>query len=804
MKRLLHGGIASGLALSGIVMGLNSPAVAQPYQQPPFGQQPYQQAPLSYATLYQQGNDLYQQGRLSEALATYEKALPLAQGASIPIVYNNMAAIYMKRGNYYLSTENNVAKALADFRMAVFYLDIGWPAGLEHSANQAKNRTIAKGNLAATYRRGRFSIAPTDHRQRALDLRRQGKFPQAATEYYQVLQTKPTEALKAESLRGLGDIFLVLNRPHIAKKYYRQLLAALPNDADNDTDLKLRLANAEYKSGEVDAAIERLSAITDNEPNNAAALRQLEQLWRTELRYNPNDPVVHANLASIFQKQQQFGKALRAYTNAEKLALKTPGFDRQKAYELRLNAGTLHQAMGDMRLAEQAYTSVLQEAPTHARGLNLLATLYQTTGRQAQAMDILSRLVAANPDDVDGHTRLLALIRQQAPGPQRLASLTEYGHRYPTNPIVQQAVAETLHAEGDPASALPFYQQAVGLANSASSPSPSKTSQQKAALLANYATALQATQQPQAALSHLQQAQRLDPTNTTVLQLAKELQQQLWQGLYQQAIAAQQQQHWPQSIDFYNQTIAAAKEQNIYLPGDVLANYGLALQSSGDANAAITQYTQALRVTPTNGEWLYYRATAYHQTNQFDKAVGDYQQALLDQQLSPQTSEQITNALATIQASQVNQLLEEALAAYNRKAYLQALATLTTAQAQAPNNAFVAYYQGLVLDDQGNTTKAIAAYKRATTLDPTMADAYYGLAVAEDGAGNQTQALTAYQQYLAKTETSNTETARYAQSRVSDLLPDTPVEPTPSSTSPTPKLEKGAPTSSLATATENE
>lgn len=728
--------------------------------------QPYGQT-LDYASFYQQGNQLYSQGRMTEALEAYEKARPLAQGDSIPIVYNNIAAIYMKRGNYYLTNERAIGKALADFRHAVFYLDIGWPTGVAYSDNQKTNKGIAENNLKEAYRQGRLAQTPSAHLEAATDLRRQGRFREAATEYSLALDaSNPTQSQQADSLRALGDIFLVLNRPHVAKKHYRRLLMVLPTP---DNDVVMRLANAEYQSGEVDAAIERLSELTDNEPNNAAALRQLEQLWRTELRYNPNDPLVHANLGSIFQKQQLFDKALRAYTNAEKLALQTPGFDRKAAYELRLNAGTLHQAMGDNRLAEQAFTSVLNDAPTHARALELLAGFYQDTGQPRQAQETLARLVAAHPDNPEAHQRLLGFMRQQGDSRQRVIDLSNYGRRYSTNFVVQQSVAEALHAEGQPAESLPFYQQAVGLVGRSASVTP----QQKAALFANYATALQATNQPAAALDYLQQAQRLDPTNTTVSKLAEATKQSLWQTSYAQAVAAQQNQQLKEALRLYEQTLQQARHADVNVPGDVYANYGLALQNNAQLPEAIAQYNNAIATNNTNGsvegDWLFYRATAYHQQNKMKEAVADYRAALATTNLSQSSRNQASEGLALIEENQVHTLLEEALAAYNRKAYPQAISILAKAEQQDANNAFVAYYQGLVFDEQGKTNDAIAAYTKAVNRNADFADAYYGLAVAHDTAGHQADALSAYKKYLSTTSDSATATAKYAKTRVDEL-----------------------------------
>ncbi len=712
--------------------------------------------PADYGSLYNQGNDLYHQGRLTEAIAAYQKALPLARGESIPIAYNNVAAIYMKRGNYFLKEKNDVERAQDDFRLAVFYMDVGWPEGLEYSDNQRNNRKIALQNLAIVHQRSRLGTTPDALADVAGSLRRQGQFKQAATEYAQALDA--AKGNHAPSLKALGDLFLVLNDAHKAKKYYRKLVEANPN---TDTDTRLRLANAEYQSGDIDAAIDRLNDVTENEANNVAALRQLEQIWRTELRYTPQNPLVHANLASVFQKQRLHEKSLRAYTNAEQLAAQTPGFPRAASHDIRLNMGTLHRETNQPKLAFQAFDSVLRENPNHERGLLLMGMLQRDTGHPAEAAKIFERLLATNPANTEAANELLNALASHPDPTQKQQQLQQLAQRFPNNASLQATVGERLHAMANPQAAIPYYRQALAVLP------PNDPA--AASIHANLGSALQATGDMQLAYQHLETARTLNPTNTVVTQLAEKTKSSLWQSTYHQALEAQQQQRNKAALALYESTLSTASQHSQTLPAEVVANYGLALQADGQLDKALAQYNEAIKQEPKTGVFYYYRATAYHQQQKIALAQRDYDMALNDASLESNIRAAITTANTQLAAGQVNTVLADAVKAYEKKAYPQALQLLDKADTLQADLPYTAYYRGLIYDEQGQTAKAIAAYQQAIQRDANMNDAYYGLAIAYDTAGKAAEAKAQYAEYVKRMGSTTNDTTKYAQSRLAEL-----------------------------------
>jgi len=729
-------------------------------------------APKEYADYYTEANRLFQAGQLTDAIATYQKALPLAQGVSLPIAHNNLAAIFIKRGQYFLN-QGQTDDALNDFRYAVYYLEAGWPVGESYSANQQRNRDIARQHLTAGYQKmGIPNPTVEQHRQWAVMLRQQGKFEPALAEFHQVLGKDPTDLA---ALQATGDIFLVMNQPALAVKALKQQVALLEKAPVTNAEVHdkalvqglSRLAHAENQMGDVDSAIAHLNKATDIDPKNMLVLGQLEKIWRKELQFDAGNPVVHANLGSIFQKQGQLEKAQKAYTNAKNLlaqpAANSAAVANPKAIQedVRLNEGTLYQDQKNYASAREAYESVLRANPNQPRALFLMAGLQEELKQPQEAMATLDRLLTLKPQDDAVHQRYLGLLDAvyATNAPEKQQALMAYGNRYPQQGFVQQTVAERLHAAGKANLAVPYYRKAVALWPS------------NATLLANLGAALQASGQDAEAVAVLKKASTMDPNAAVIKDLLAKSQTGLWQQSYQKAAMAQQSGNHQQAVALFEETLAKARVAQAGLPADFHVAYGASLQALNQLDKALSQYQQAITLEPNNANAYYYRATVYHQQQAIAKAEGDYTKALSLSGLDASYNAAIQNSLAELKANQIDALLDKAMKAYNAKQYAQALTLLSQAEGIDPSNGSIEYTRGLVFAEQKNYPSAIKAYQAALKKDSALVDAYYGLGVAYELAKQPAQAKMAYQQYVDKAPT-NEETkdlVAYAQSRVKQL-----------------------------------
>ncbi|MDX2086026.1 MAG: tetratricopeptide repeat protein [Candidatus Melainabacteria bacterium] len=703
-----------------------------------------------YGELVQAAEGYIQQGQLTQAIDTLEKALPLTPDGSLATIHNNLAALYMRRGNYHTGTKKDYRQGLEDYQAAVYYLDYAWPEGLERKPLHTKNLAIAKDNLELGYKNNR--INPKDgplHLQLAKDLRTQGRFRPAVVEYAKARELSP--ALSGESLQALGDLFTVLNRADKARKYYNQAIQALgPQSGD---DLLVRLGNAQERSGEVNEAIKTLDQALNRNPANLGALNLLEKIWLREVKFNPRNVLAHANLGSIYQKKKNYPLAQRAYQNAEKLAnedAQTP-FDVKKL--IRLNLGTLFQETNQPDLALKAYQTVLQADPNHLMANYYLATLLRDTGKIDAALQQYGKVLSINPSFEPARMDLVALASQQTDPNKADLALADLARRFPQDALLQAKIGEIHHSRKQYDKAIPAYQTALRLDPKLSSAS------------ANLAAALQALGKHADAYDVAQKALISDPNNDTLKQLAANSKSQLGDDLYRKAYELQQAGKLKESLPLYEKAVAQHPTDT-----DILLAYAVALQQDQQLDKAILHYQKVTTLNPKQAQAHYSLGTAFHQKKQYPQARKSYSTALsLDN-----TLEDARKALQSLDDTETTQLLEKALEAFNQARYPQALALVQQAIRQQPTNAIAHYYQGLIYTEQQKTDQAIASYQEAIRLNPDYVDPYYSLGVAYDNRNRKADAKQSFETFvrLSEQQGSNEQQQaliQYAKERVAEL-----------------------------------
>lgn len=746
-SRLLPASV-SGLLLMSTIVGIIGISSQMTFPQVASAQT------YDYGYYYRAGNQFYEQGKLTEAIKMYERAITLAQGHSIPVVYNNLAAIYMRRGNYFLSKEKKPAKALSDFQKAMYLMEYGWPEGMEYSSNQSNNRNIARQNLDIGYRNNSVTIHDVDtHRRLATEARQQGNFHQAVVEYGQVLVDAPTDK---RALVALGDVFNVLNRMNKAKKYYVQAKKTVPS-GQLEPELWVRLAHVSYQSGDVDLALQLLNQVADAKPDYTRALRQLESIWRKELQYDPQNPLAHANLASVFQKQHLNQKALSAYNNAERLAAQSRKITLEQKLDIRLNLGTLHQEMNNIPIATKAYESVLEKNPNHQRALYLLASLFRETHQDARALQYYNRLLALNPDNERAQDDMLSMIKAIPNPTQQTSELHQFASRYADRASVQSSVGEVFHGMGNTNEAIRYYEAALRLDTNLASAH------------ANLGAAYREKGREQEALAQFKQAQALDPSNQTVATLVKESESAVWQTYYRDAVTKQQAGHFAGSLADFEKAVTSVGPADDVLTADFWLAYGLSYQQDGQLEQAMAQYDKAIAKSPDVGDAYFYRATVYHQQQVLGLAIRDYEQALAKPSLNETFKTQATEAISALKEAQVADALNQAMTAYGKKSYTQALNLLSQAEKLSPDEASIYYYRGLIYNDQKKYGPAIVQYEKAITLESTLDDVYYALGIVHENNKQPVKAKQSFQTYVQHKQGEKTPYTEYAQSRISAL-----------------------------------
>jgi tetratricopeptide (TPR) repeat protein len=570
--------------------------------------------------LMQQSMALSQQGQQSQAITLALQALSLANPNQVPVLHNNLAALFLRRGDYLAERAKQPDTALADYRQAYFYMGPAWPVGVPRQDINRSNLSAIEQRLALLAKQQGWPFAQADwHEAQAATLRRAGQFQQAIAEL--ALATQRRQTAKAEPLVAMGDMFTVLNQPYESAYYYGLAVQAAGDKADDDW--LVRWANALIKANQPEQAITALNKVSDANPNHLAALKLLEGVWQAELANDPNNGLAWGNLASLYQKRKLYTEAANAYARAEQLIMGNPQVPIAVQTQLRLNHATLMQQQGQTAEAETAYKSILQRNPQQLDAAKGLAQLYDDTGRPRQALDLYHGLLMAQPTNEALQTALLARLDALPQQEQRLAAYQTASVAFKEVASMQALLGERYHQAKQVPQAIALYRRAVAL-----NPSDGVT-------WANLAVALKS--QPaegEAALAALQQATRLLPERTELRTLLAQWQQGQAVQANTQATLTQLQalydaENWP---DLLKQAKGLTQQQPTLADGWYyvgLAHAGLAEGAGAQRQATLAQaigaYGKALALQSPPPEAYYAMALAQEATSHPALAKQHYQ-----------------------------------------------------------------------------------------------------------------------------------------------------------------------------------
>jgi tetratricopeptide (TPR) repeat protein len=201
-------------------------------------------------------------------------------------------------------------------------------------------------------------------------------------------------------------------------------------------------------------------------------------------------------------------------------------------------------------------------------------------------------------------------------------------------------------------------------------------------------------------------------------------------GQYEQAIQLLNRtlEHYPEQTTAYNMRGVAKVELQQY-------------------DAALADFSQAIRLDSTSYRPYYNRANVYFQVNRYPEALDDYNQVV---RLAPEQTDVYVNRAATL---------------YEMEQYENARLDLEAARQQAPDRPLIHYNLAKTLYMLNETELAKEALNRVVTLDNSHAGAFYLMGVIARDAGSTEEACT----YFAQADKLGNEEAHAA----ADALCDT-------------------------------
>lgn len=349
---------------------------------------------------------------------------------------------------------------------------------------------------------------------------------------------------------------------------------------------------------------------------------------------------------------------------------------------------------GRMDEAENLYRRVLQQAPQHGGALHLMGAICLQRGNSDQAIEWISRAVAADPNVAEYHSNLAEAYRRVGRLEEALASVRRSVELAPNFAAAHSNLGNVLLDMGRLQESVAASRRAITLRGDFAEP------------YGHLGNALRQQGRLDEAIGALRQAVRLRPDNPHAHNnLGTALKEQ---GSLDEAIAE------------YRQAIALKPDL-----AELHNNLGCALDAQGLREPAVASLRRAIELRPDYAEAYNNLGIALRGPSRTTEVLAAFHRAIELRGDVAEFHNNLGNALGSARR------FEEAIAAFGRAIELN------------PNFAGVHKNLAVVLTDAGRLEQAIAACRRAIQLDPKYADAHNSLAVAMREAGRFEEAIAA-------------------------------------------------------------
>ena len=345
-------------------------------------------------SLNNQGLQLFQQGKVDEAIVQYRRALAIRP--DFPEALSNLGLA--------LDAKGNDVEALADLDKALT-LKPG-DAVTESNRGLAFYHEGKYDDSIAAYRQAISFNArfPQAYNGMGAALLAAGKPDEAIAAYHEALRLQPNYV---DALNNLGAALDSKKRWDEAILVYQQALKIEPKAMD----IRANLASALQGAGRTDDAVFEYREIVAARPNDGHAFFQLGHLLYEQGKFPeaiealeksfallPHEPETAFNLGRAYQDAGNLSAAVQAY---QKGLVLNPD-DLHGLY----NLGNAYLSLKQPAKAEISFRKALELQPDFAVALQGLGIAQMQAGELDKAEASLLKLTAMQPDNADAHFNL--------------------------------------------------------------------------------------------------------------------------------------------------------------------------------------------------------------------------------------------------------------------------------------------------------------------------------------------------------------------------------------------------------------
>lgn len=521
----------------------------------------------------------------------------------------------------------------------------------------------------------------------------------------QILKANPNSA---DGLRLRGSISLLDNHPGEAVDYLRRALQASPKQADVHTEL----VEALFRDNQPEQAEREARTVIAQHPEYGPAYDVLvnqyvlakrwdeaESLMKLRITNQPKDPGPIVRLAAFYIGRQRRDQADKLI---DSLVAKQDIFPQAD-----LLAGDFHAMIRASEKALGDYQRGLQRDKTREKIYQLrVAGMQAVLGRRDEALKSIDTFLAANPKDVIGESMKVSLLLEKggADNLKNAAAISDdLAINAPNNPRIQMLTAQAALAKGEVDHATARLQQAAKLEPRSTAPHLAlaridELRKNYSGMLAQADAALAINNRDENA--HLYRIVALTGTGsfaaakTEAEQLARDS-SRTRQAEMQLGIIALREKKYAQAQDYF---------QKVYREGDQdvspLAGLVTSLIAQNNSDRALALLAAQERRTPDS-------IPTQSLTAATAQAVGKYD--LARSELQKVADESPDSAQVQIRIGQLERQR------HNWKAAIEAF---EKAHQLDPKIKGIDALIGVVQDESGDKTTAIASYRKALAENP--------------------------------------------------------------------------------------